>query len=74
MENNLRMLRRTDERWGILRTREEDEQKKPLISYTEWIAIEGKVRELSLEEQEGATRWYLWEKRPNEENGNACRI
>ena len=47
-ENNLRTLRKTDERWGILRTREADGQKKPLISYTEWISIEGKVRENSL--------------------------
>ena len=33
VENNLRTLRRTDGRWGILRTREEDGRKKPLISY-----------------------------------------
>ena len=34
MEQNLLMIRRTDERWQIMRTREADEQKKSLISYT----------------------------------------
>ena len=31
------------------------------------IDIEGKVRDHPIEEQEGETRWYLWEKRPNGE-------
>ena len=67
MEQNLLMIRRTDERWEIMRTREADEQKKSLISYTEWIAIEGGVRDLPIEEKEWETRWYLRERRPREE-------
>ena len=42
--------------------------KKPLITYPEWIAIDGQVRGLPIEEQGGAvSRWKLWEDRPTEE-------
>ena len=39
-----------------------------MITYPEWIAIDGKVRGLPIEEQGGASsRWKLWEDRPTEE-------
>ena len=39
---NIMLIRGIDARWGVLRPSEADEQRKPLIKYKEWIAIEGK--------------------------------
>ena len=50
--HNERLIRRTDARWEVFRTEEADTMKRPLIAYGEWIAIEGRLRDWPLEEQE----------------------
>ena len=67
VEHNTQMIRRMGERWEILRTSVADTRKKPLINYKEWIAIEGKLKELPIGEQVGDSRWSLWEERSAEE-------
>ena len=65
---NERLIRRTDDRWEVKRTAEADISKRPLITYGEWIAIEGRSRNFPLEELEGAvSRWRLWEDTQSEE-------
>ena len=63
MDHNTQLIRRMDGRWEISRTSEATAQKKPLINYKEWIAIEGELRELPIEEQVGDSRWSLREER-----------
>ena len=66
--HNGRLIRRADARWEVCRTEEADTRKRPLITYGEWVEIEGRLRNSPLEEQEGAvSRWRLWEIRPTEE-------
>ena len=66
--HNEQLVQRTDKRLEVGRTEEADTLKKPSITYTEWIAIDGKVRGSPIEEQGGAvSRWKLWEERPEEE-------
>ena len=65
--HNERLMRRIDSRWELKRTEESDTMKKPLITYPEWIAIDGKVRGLPIEQGGAASRWKLWEDRPTEE-------
>ena len=73
VDHNLLSIRRTDARWEIMRTREADEQQKHLIIYTEWVAIEGRVGDPPIGEQEGETRWYFREKRSIEEKWKRLR-
>ena len=65
--HNTRMIQRTDGRWGTSRTSEADAAKNPLINYKEWIAIDGKLRELPIAEQVGDSRWNFRDERPTEE-------
>ena len=56
-----------DDSWGGKRTEEADTSKRPLITYGEWVEIEGRLRNSPLGEQEWAvSRWRLWEDRPTE--------
>ena len=60
-EHNARLIRRKDERWEVIRTEDADTMKKLLIKYKEWIAIEGRLGNFPIAEQEGAvSRWTLW--------------
>ena len=68
--HNGRLIREIDSRWESKRTEESDTLKKPLITYPEWISIDGEVRRLPIEGQGGTVqRWQLLVDRPTEENG-----
>ena len=66
--NNSRILERIDGRWEVGRTDEENSEKKPLLGYEEWAAIDraiGAERRTNhaygeQEKEGGASRWETW--------------
>ena len=77
-ELNKVLLKEIGERWGASREEDSDVNKKPLILYGGWRAveaafIEGERRRGHLEEQrigDNSARWTNWQEKPIEEQWN----